>query len=724
MVLVRDMRPFAASRAEQPDRGRSRGRRLLQMRSLRAVVAALAMAASSAVSAAPAAPEVLDEIAAPPRLVHVISCAYQSPDGVSTSYNASGLATMRLDGTDRRVLTTEDGLEPSWSPDGTWIAYSGEGSRVRAVRADGAAQLDLGAGSRASWSPDGRTIAWGVFPPEFGGDPAQVLVLQPVSVNADNNLIFDPSTRREIPVPYLSGGPLWSPDGNRLAFTARETFRGPSDLYVADLRSGDIKRLTMGLSASFGVWHQSGGWSPTGDEIAFFSWSQLPESGVTSLYIVRADGTRRRKLDALSPRDDYASWSPLGGVLAVTDVNRAGIRLLLSSTGERIATVASNHRNVSSPSWSPDGLRIFFQSWGDSDPYPGNLYSMSTAGADIRRLTEDQSVFGAVITPSPGIVRRVFGSDRIGTAVALSRRSYDSANAAVIARADQYADGLAGAPLAAEHHAPLLLTPSHTLDARVGEELERLGATTAYLLGGATALSPSVDEELRAHGVTEVIRMAGDDRFETAARIALELGTQPSAYLAEGINANPSRGWPDAVAAGAVASATGAPILLTPSGTLPEATLAAIRNLGVEHVTIVGGSAAVSDEVAEAVRRAGVTVERIAGRDRYETSVQLAEKAVRTGLSPATPVVASAGNWPDSLTSGAAAAQQRSPLLLIDGNALDQPTSTTEWLTTSGVQRILAVGGNSAVTLSAEAGLERLAVIQPPSPQPLTGGCV
>jgi len=79
----------------------------------------------------------------------------------------------------------------------------------------------------------------------------------------------------------------------------------------------------------------------------------------------------------------------------------------------------------------------------------------------------------------------------------------------------------------------------------------------------------------------------------------------------------------DAIAAVAYARKLGAPILLTEPGRLPEATREALMRLSPSRVVIVGGPVAVSPRVEERLREMVPRVERIWGRDRYETSLKL-----------------------------------------------------------------------------------------------------
>ena len=98
--------------------------------------------------------------------------------------------------------------------------------------------------------------------------------------------------------------------------------------------------------------------------------------------------------------------------------------------------------------------------------------------------------------PQPELtLDRIAGSGRVETAVAVSGSAFpDGTGTVVLARADDFADALTGAPLAASFDAPLLLTGVDALPAATGDEITRLGAGNAVLLGGTGAISESVAE--------------------------------------------------------------------------------------------------------------------------------------------------------------------------------------------------------------------------------------
>lgn len=305
------------------------------------------------------------------------------------------------------------------------------------------------------------------------------------------------------------------------------------------------------------------------------------------------------------------------------------------------------------------------------DPFGFHAYEPATVQVEVTR--GEQAVIEVLMVDR---VSRVEGPSRIETAVAVSRQTLDAAGTVVIARADVYADALVGGPLAAAVNAPILLSYRDTLHPATRDEIQRLGATTAYVLGSTVALNDVVVEGLRAAGITEVVRFAGTDRFDTARQVADHLGG-PTALVVEGAHADATRGWPDAVSASGLASTIAAPILLVEHDRLPDATRLALQ--GRTTATIVGGTAAVSTEVEEQTAASGIAVDRIAGPDRYATSTAVATRATDAGADPGRLWMATGHDWPDALAAGPASSRYGGVLLLTDGAPGSNASTVQQW---------------------------------------------
>ncbi len=307
--------------------------------------------------------------------------------------------------------------------------------------------------------------------------------------------------------------------------------------------------------------------------------------------------------------------------------------------------------------------------------------------------------------PAPDI-QRAAGGDRVATAVALSQRR-PAADTVVIATGTDYPDALTGAPLAASLDAPLLLSTGPTLPTLVADEIRRLGASQAIILGGLSAIPAAVADKLVDVGL-QVERIAGPSRFDTAGLIADRIGIVDTVVLAEGANADPARGWPDAVTGAGLGASLGLPVLLATTDDLPGPS--ADRLGGVAEVLLVGGEAAISPTVAQAVADLAGRVVRLSGRDRHATSFEVALEAQRRGADPATTFVAGSGNWPDGLAAAAAAGGVGGVLVLVDGLDLDRSPSTAGLLAQQdrAIRTLVIVGGSAAVTQATEQRLTAL----------------
>ncbi|HWH31744.1 MAG TPA: cell wall-binding repeat-containing protein, partial [Egibacteraceae bacterium] len=300
-------------------------------------------------------------------------------------------------------------------------------------------------------------------------------------------------------------------------------------------------------------------------------------------------------------------------------------------------------------------------------------------------------------------VRRLRGTGRVETAVAVSAdlfpRQGDAA-AAVLARADDYADALAGVPLAQHAGGPLLLSAGDALSAPSAEELRRAVAPggDVYLLGGPAALSAKVAGDVAALGF-RVRRLSGRTRYATAAAIAAELPPAETAVVVSGAS------FADALAASSPAAANGWPVLLTLPDALPGETRAALDERGVGQVFVVGGTAAVSDAVLEELRARGGAVERLAGPGRYDTADRVAR---RFFAAAGVAALASGEHFPDALAGSRHAAAHGVPLLLAAPGRLLPPQRA--YVEEHAPDRAVVYGGSAAVAERAVADVRRAAL--------------
>lgn len=194
-------------------------------------------------------------------------------------------------------------------------------------------------------------------------------------------------------------------------------------------------------------------------------------------------------------------------------------------------------------------------------------------------------------------------------------------------------------------------------------------------------------------------RIAGDGRISTAAAIARVSHPTRShtAVLAAAGN------FPDALAGGPLAAALRAPLLLVHRDSVPDETRAALRDLGVRQVWLLGGESMISPDVAAAMAAAGIDVRRLAGKSRVETSIEVAR---RVGAPDGRVFLATAATFPDALVASGPAGQLRMPILLSQGRRLHPAVAGL--LATSAVSEVVVLGGPQAVGEAVVDDLERL----------------
>jgi putative cell wall-binding protein len=263
------------------------------------------------------------------------------------------------------------------------------------------------------------------------------------------------------------------------------------------------------------------------------------------------------------------------------------------------------------------------------------------------QLSDGDTTIGYV-----GTVTRYGGADRFSTAQIIFESEFACSPDVIIARADQFPDALAASYLAGQMDTGILLTNTDSVPAATLNALRNEGVLNVFLMGGTGAISAGVATTLDAtpayncggtaipDTTLNVQRIAGADRFETAQNAAEFPGLGAAGTLditpTDGI-ANPAKtaivasglNFPDALAAGPLAYAgdccsDSLPMLLTQPGSVPPATLAALTNLSVVNVVVVGGTAAVSDAAVAQLTAAGYHVRRIAGASRQATAAALA----------------------------------------------------------------------------------------------------
>ncbi len=178
--------------------------------------------------------------------------------------------------------------------------------------------------------------------------------------------------------------PAWAPDGSRIVFAStRDGISiANSEIYTMKPDGSDWRRITHNSAID-----TSPTFSPNGREIAFIS----SRAGAQHLYKVSIDGTNLTRLRVAGTQIDSPTWNPnpqisdLIAYVASEGGNRFRIFVYSLTTGRSVA-VTRGYGRADSPSWSPDGRQIVFESAQGGQTH---IFAVALDGSRLRQLTRE-----------------------------------------------------------------------------------------------------------------------------------------------------------------------------------------------------------------------------------------------------------------------------------------------------------------------------------------------
>lgn len=297
------------------------------------------------------------------------------------------------------------------------------------------------------------------------------------------------------------------------------------------------------------------------------------------------------------------------------------------------------------------------------------------------------------------------GYDRYSTSVEISKNGWSNqTEAVVLGRGDISIDALTGSVLAKKYNSPLLLVQSNSLPDSVEKELQRLSPKKIFILGGTSAISKELENSLKAKfSGSEIIRINGSGRYSTAIEVAKSIGSSNELFITTDNDQSP-----DSLAAGPVAATKQAPILLATKEGLTEDTLTYIKSQKLSKVYLIGEKDVVPEKVVAQLKNIGIAesaIVRVAGSDRYRTSINIAEYF---GLKKDHIIFANGEQFIDALPGTPFAAKIGAPIILTKAN--ETPYVVSNWLQSKvlTVPHFYFLGGDIAISQSNRTKIQTL----------------
>lgn len=280
------------------------------------------------------------------------------------------------------------------------------------------------------------------------------------------------------------------------------------------------------------------------------------------------------------------------------------------------------------------------------------------------------------------------GATRFETAVELSKSKFDSSDYVVLINKNSIFDGISATPLATAVKAPILYTEAKYIQESTKQEIKRLSAKNVIIIGGEGVVTGNVVNELKSIGVSNIVRLGGATRYDTALEVAKYINS--NCYGVSEIFLVNGTADADAMSVAAVGGKNNMPILLTETNKMHTNTYNWLKSKNLLNAYIIGGTGVVSNNVLNilnSITRLNISNNRVGGATRQDTNALIINRFYGKNLE----VVYAARSHIlfDALAVGPIAALDNAPVVLINTDINSSQKTVLEGKT---VKKIVQAG--------------------------------
>lgn len=194
-----------------------------------------------------------------------------------------------------------------------------------------------------------------------------------------------------------------------------------------------------------------------------------------------------------------------------------------------------------------------------------------------------------------------------------------------------------------------------------------------------------------ANNTIPYIHIGGEDRYETSRKFVYLNQHEKIKYVVFVSGNN----YPDALSAAPLAKRYNAPIILLPSGKdyLEDSTKELLSNYDVQQAFIIGGTGVISDYIDRWLNSKNILTIRVAGQDRYETSLKVAE---RLG-NPTEAFITTGQDFRDALSVSPIATNKIAPIILAPSNGT-MSNALKDYFKQHNITKTYVIGGSNIIS--------------------------
>lgn len=288
-------------------------------------------------------------------------------------------------------------------------------------------------------------------------------------------------------------------------------------------------------------------------------------------------------------------------------------------------------------------------------------------------------------------IHRHDGYSRDNVAENVAKAHFHDSNKVIIVNRDKFSDAISATNISQGRYPVLYSHEGYVTDETI-ELIQSMALDEIYILGGELSINQSVVNQLKNRIGVKITRVEGRSRYDAnVSAVRANFVQRNHVVIASG------EVYSDALYGVSFANTIDAPVILTKTNRLEPSTIELLKELNVSHATIIGGPLTVNANVEKQLKQLGIAYDRIAGRNRYIGS---AEVAAVSYSNPKNIIIASGEIFSDALVSAPLAQKLNAPILLVRSDRMENVVENYITDSLPNIESVNILGGSLTINHS------------------------